>query len=399
VRIVIVVDRYAPEARSAAHLYEDLAKGLVQRGHEVTVVAKKPTENLPDGSAIPGKEVKDGVRVVRMRSYLGEPRSTLVKGLDQVLLAFRVWIRLRFIESPDVVLVYSPPLPLAAACAASGHPLVVNLHDLYPRTAVELGRLSSPILIAMAERVEEFVYSRAHRFIVPAPDSVRYLTVEKRVPFDRVKLCYNWVDFKATLPGDGLAFRREHGLEGKFVATYAGLVGIAQDLSAVVAAAKMARGEPDVVFLVIGEGSELEHWKSESAGVMNLRFLPTLPREKYLDALRASDVCLLALSGKLRSPAIPGKLQNIMAVAKPVLAVVPADSAAACTVLEAGCGIVTEPGNGDALLAALKRIRADKQSQVRWGEAGMKFARIHFSLDCAVSSFERTLRECSLNLV
>ncbi|MBI3565186.1 MAG: glycosyltransferase family 4 protein [Elusimicrobia bacterium] len=392
-RLLIVVDRYTPEARSAAHLYEDLAKGLARRGHAVAVVTKKPTENLPDGSEIPGVEVKDGIRVIRMRRYLGEPRSTLLKGLEQLLFALRVWVRLRFLERPDAVLVYSPPLFLAAACAAAKHPLVVNLHDIYPRTAVELGRLNSPLLIAAAERLEEFVYRRARRFVVPAPDSVRYLTMENGIPPDRVRLCYNWVDPKTTVPGDGRVFRHAHGLEGKFVVTYAGLVGIAQDLSAVVEAAKMAKTEDDIVFLIIGEGSELDHWKAEAAALKNVRFLATLPREGYLEALRASDVCLLALSADLRSPAIPGKLPNIMAVAKPVVAIVPAGSAAARTVEAAGCGVVTDPGDGSALLKALTEMRSDVRQQIRWGEAGREFARCHFTLEVAVNAFEQALRE------
>ncbi len=356
-------------------------------------MTKKPTENLPDGSAFPGEEIRDGVRVVRMRSYMGEPRNAVLKGLDQIFLALRVWIRLRFLERPDVVLVYSPPLPLAAACAASGYPLVVNLHDLYPRTAVELGRLRSPLLIALAECVEDFVYRRTHMFVVPAPDSARYLMDKKGISSDRVLLCYNWVDFKAMAPGDGETFRQAHGLEDKFVATYAGLVGVAQDLSAVVDAAKHSRGDARLVFLIIGEGAELGHWKAEGAGLPNLRFLPTLPRQEYLEALRASDACLLALSANLRSPAIPGKLQNIMAVAKPVLAVVPVGSAAARTVEESGCGIVTPPGDGAALLAAVERLRSDAGLCERLGAAGRRFAEDHFAIDAAVAVFETALRQ------
>jgi colanic acid biosynthesis glycosyl transferase WcaI len=379
VRVLMVVDRYAPEARSAAHLFEDLAKALARRGHEVAVVTKKPTENLPDGSEFPGEETRDGVRVVRMRRYLGEPRSTLLKGLDQVLFALRVWVRVRLLESPDAVLVYSPPLPLAAACAAAGRPLVVNLHDLYPRTAVELGRLNAPLLIALAEWLEDFVYRRTRRFVVPAPESERYLVEEKGIPRERVALRYN------------AAARRAWGWEGKFVVAYAGLVGVAQDLSAVVDAARRALGREDLLFVVVGEGSELGRWKAEADGLTNLVFMPTLARERYLDLLRASDACLLALSASLRSPAIPGKLQNILAVGKPVLAVVPAGSAAAETVEAARCGFVTPPGDGEALLSAVARLQGDAAQRAEFGRAGRAFAERHFGLEGAVDAFEAAL--------
>lgn len=391
-RAALVVDRYAPEARSVAHLFEDLAKALVGRGHEVLVLTKKPTENLPNGACFPGEQRLDGVRIVRMRRYLGEPRATLLKGLDQLLLAARVWLRLRFLEQPDVVLVYSPPLPLAAACAATGIPLVVNLHDLYPRTAVELGRLRSRWVIALAERLESYVYRRAESFVVPAPDSARYLVEEKSVSPTRVSLCYNWVDLTAVAPGEAPAFRRRHGLEGKFVVSYAGLVGVAQDLSAVVRAAFLSREDRELVFLVIGEGSELARWKEQAIGLPNIRFIPTLPRDLYLDSLRGSDVCLLALAAELRSPAIPGKLQNIMAVAKPVVAVVPSGSAAAQVVEASGCGLVASPGDGEGLLRAIQTLRADPALRERLGKAGRCFAEEHFRIERAVDEFETALR-------
>lgn len=333
------------------------------------------------------------MRVVRMRSYMGEPRSTLFKGIDQILLAVRVWLRLRFMECPDVVLVYSPPLPLAAACAAAGHPLVVNLHDLYPRTAIELGRLRSPMLIAIAELVEKFIYQRTRSFVVPAPESSRYLTDERRVPADRIRLCYNWVDFKAAVVGDGGDFRRTNAWERKFIVTYAGLVGVAQDLSAVVDAAKRASDDGEILFLIIGEGSELASWKSKADGLANIRFLPTLPRGEYQEALLGSDVCLLALSSDLRSPAIPGKLQSIMASAKPVLAVVPAGSAAASMVEQSACGMVSPPGDGAALLAAVLRLKGDPGLRVTLGSAGRRYAENHFALDSAVEVFEAALRQ------
>lgn len=391
-KLLIVVDRYAPEARSAAHLFEDLAKALAARGHEVSVLTKRPTENLPDGSGpVAVEEIRDGVRVTRFSSPFGEPRTSFLKAFDQFFFAVRVLVRLVWGPRYDVVLVYSPPLLLAGACALSGVRLVVNLHDIYPRTAVELGRLRSPILIAAAGVLEDFVYQRARHIIVPAPASMAYLMEEKGLSAVKVSLVYNWVDLDGASPGNGSAFLAEHGLEGKFVVTYAGLVGVAQDLSALISAARLAQDDANLAFLIIGEGSELKRWKAAGAGLANLRFLPTLPRAGYLDALRASQAGLIALSGELRSPAIPGKLQNLMALARPVLAIVPKGSAAAKTVAESGCGLTSEPGDGAALLRAIARLRADAGLRAGLGEAGRRFAEGNFALGRAVDAFEFTL--------
>ena len=144
--VALVVDRYVPEARSAAHLFYDLATALARRGNDVEVLTKYPTENLPIAVRRPARrEVHDGVQVVRMISPFGEPRAIWIKALDQALFALRVFWHVIVNRRADVVLVYSPPLPLAGACALAGWctrtPVAVNLHDLYPRTAIELGRI------------------------------------------------------------------------------------------------------------------------------------------------------------------------------------------------------------------------------------------------------------------
>lgn len=395
-RLAIVVDRYAPEARSAAHLFEDLARELTRRGHDVHVLTKYPVENLPDSAeAPPRKEVRDGARVDRLSSPLGEPRATWLKGVDQAFFAVRVFLRLLFRHRPDVVLVYSPPLLLAGACCFAGLliglPVAVNLHDLYPRTAIELGRMRSPVLIAFARQLERFVYSRAGVLIVPARESAEYLVRQAGIPESKVHLVYNWVapDTRGRELDGG--FRSAAQLDGKFVITYAGVVGLAQDLSAVIDAARRAVDDSELLFLVIGEGPTLQRWKVEGAGLPNLRFLPTLARERYIEALHASDVGLVALSADLRSPAIPAKLQNIMSVGCPVLAVVPDGSAAARVVKDAACGLVTKPGDGAALLQAVALMRSDPQLRRRLADAGRRYADRHFGLPSAIDSFEAAL--------
>jgi colanic acid biosynthesis glycosyl transferase WcaI len=396
--ILIVVDRYVPEARSAAHLFHDLATGLAARGHRVRVVAKYPTENIPSAPVPPpAREVVDGVEVVRLSSPLGEPRAIWMRVFDQVQFAARVFWHCVSSRDVDVILVYSPPLPLAAACGLATlftrAALAVNLHDLYPRTAIELGQIRSRFVIGVARMLERFVYGRAKSIIVPSPESETYVRAGFGRPDLQMQLVYNWIPLS---PRDeqteARRFREAHGLERHFLVTYAGVVGLAQDLSAMVEAARKAEGDPELMFLVIGEGATLAQVKQAARGLSNLRFLPVLSREAYLGALQASDIGLIALAKELSSPAIPFKLQSIMAVGRPVVAVVPEGSAAARVVLESGCGLVTPPGDGQALLDAVTRLRADPGLQTRLADAGYTFAGRHFRLESAVDAFEQALR-------
>ena len=77
---------------------------------------------------------------------------------------------------PDAILASSPPLPVAAAGAllAARHraPLLLDIRDLWPESAVALGELGQGALLAAAERLERLVYARADR-IVTTNDAFR----------------------------------------------------------------------------------------------------------------------------------------------------------------------------------------------------------------------------------
>lgn len=398
-RLLILSDRYAPEARSAAHLFRELAEELAARGHEVTVVTKMPTDFVPGGAGdppLPFSETRNGVRIFRLRGLFGAVRSILLRGIDQVFLGARMLWRALRMSGFDAVVVSSPPLPLAisalAYCRLRAGSCVLNLHDLYPRTAVELGVLSNRALIWGATWLENVAYRNANHIVIPSEGSRRYLITEKGIPEERVSLIPNWVNLKALskLPGRS-RFRAEAGLEGKFVASYAGLVGIAQDLTSIIECARRWQAEEEAVFLIVGDGARLEEWRARSRDLKNVKFLPPVPQELYYEILRASDVCLMPLAPGLESPAIPGKLQSIMAVGKPVVAIVPLQSNAAQVVQVARCGLVVPPGDTAALEGALRELRSRPSLGEEFGRRGREYAEQHYGMAMAISNFEAVI--------
>ncbi|MHB2025422.1 MAG: glycosyltransferase family 4 protein [Elusimicrobiota bacterium] len=400
-RLLLITERYAPEARSNAHIFQDLAEGLARRGHDVTVLAKMPSDYLPNvgcekQNPPPSRNIENGVRVLRVGELFGPRRSIFLRVLDQVFFGICVIWRASLLEKPERMIVYSPPLPLACLAGVYARarriPLVLNLHDIYPRTPVELGVLRNPILIWAARVMEEITYRCAAFFLVPSPGSRDYLINEKNIPAAKVRLIFNWVNVDAVAAaGKDNGFRKSQNLNGEFVVSYAGVMGYAQDLGAIIScAAKMAH-DPGVVFYLVGDGVYRQRWEREAAGLKNVRFLPNLDREGYLDLLRASDVCLAPLTAALKSPAIPGKFQNIMAAARPVIAIVPEDSEAARVIHESGAGVVVAPGDENGLMEALSLLRGDKALLETKGRQGRRFAEENFNLGRALSRIDDIL--------
>ncbi len=396
-RILMLSDRYAPEARSAAHLFQDLAEALAKRGHDITVLTKLPKDPLPHvRGPLAHRETLNGVRIERLTGLFSAHAAILLRALDQFFLAFLFIIRALRGPRPDVVVVYSPPLPLAVAAGVvrrlRGVPVVLNLHDIYPRTAIELGVLKNRVLIGAARVVEGLAYRAANYYSVPAPTSRRYLVETRGIAADRVHLIYNWVDTTKVVPGNRLnAFRARHGWGERFIISYAGVMGYAQDFTSIIAAARALQNDPDFLFVLIGEGTLLERWKAQAQGLTNLVFLPSLDKGPYLESLQASDICLVPLTADLHSPAIPGKLQNIMAVARPAIAIVPADGDAAWMVQQSDCGLLVSPRDTNALLAAIHRLKSSAVLCEKLGQNGRRFAEENFRLDRCAARFEALL--------
>ncbi len=393
----MICDRYPPEARSVAHLFEDLAEALGTRDHDVCVLTKWPVDLGSPSSTEPPvvmrKERRGTVRVVRCRGLFGSKRAVWVRALDQVFVGLAIGLRILRLPRFDVILVYSPPILLALASSLAGKvrrvPCVLNLHDIYPRTAIELGVLRNRWLIALAESVESFIYRQVAAVIVPAPGSRRFLIENKQVESSKVHLVYNWVDTRVVVPGpQANRFSKAHGLVGAFVVSYAGLMGRAQDLGSVVECARLLRDQRDILFVLVGDGLLAGMWHERARDLSNVLFFPTVDKDEYLDVLRASEVCLMPLTRELTSPAIPGKLQNIMAVGKPVIAVVPTGSDAAQAVEACECGIVVEPGAAEALSEAVMTLRDDVRLRATLGARGREFAERHFDLAIARESIE-----------
>src|SRR3989442_13428032 len=211
VKILMLTDRYRHELRSCAALFHDLARALQARGHEVRVITKVPSKYTPPDGGAGRKESKNGwkdvegvpVRRVRWVPYLGGGRA--VRALDHLTL----WLAFSFAgrEWPeaDVVLIYSPPLPLALAGGAYRWryraPFVLNVQDLYPQTVVDLGLLRNRAAIRAAEGLEAAAYRLAGRIVVHSPGNREFLIQRKGVPPGKLRVIYNWVDLDRLRPG------------------------------------------------------------------------------------------------------------------------------------------------------------------------------------------------------
>jgi glycosyltransferase involved in cell wall biosynthesis len=384
-----------PQDPGGTRHYE-FARHLVNRGHRVTVLAGDRSYLSGASQAAAGLEqLEPGLQVLRSRIPAGGQRSFLRRSLG--FLAFLAASLASGLRVPGVDAVWgtSPPLTQGLAAWAlarlKGVPWVFEVRDLWPDFAVAMGVLRSRPLIRLAKGLERFLYRRADRLVVNSPGFLEPLRREG-APADRITLVANGVDSSAFEQApDGSSLRALHGLQGKFIALYAGAHGPANDLDVVLQAAQALREDPRIVFLLVGDGMEKPALRRRAAGLQldNLRFLPPIPKSDMPELLAAADCGLAVLRPiPLFATTFPNKVFDYMAAARPVVLAI--QGPIRQVVEMAGAGIAVAPGDPQAMAQAVARLADEPALRSQMGQKGRA---------CVKAAYERSQQADRLEAV
>lgn len=394
-RILLITNYFPPEIGAASHLYYELGRALLRRGHRVTVLTGTPRYNVPQGHRKLRSEyaVEDGMAVIRRPVPDFDRKSKIARGLEHL------WVAWAFASTDvgkhDVALVYSPPLTLALSARRYWRrhriPFVLNVQDIFPQSAVDLGVLRNPILIKGFEVLEKRAYQWASLVTVHSPGNAEHVRRQSQGRA-RVEVMPNWVNTEEIVPGErDNAFRRGLGIpEDGVLVSFAGTLGYSQDLDIVLDAAAQMQND-SVYFLIVGDGVEKERLQKRvaSLGLRHVIFLPMQPKERYPEVLAASDICLATLKPEVRTPVVPSKILSIMASGRPVLAAMDLSGDAPRLIEEAECGVCVQAGDLQGFVAALRKLASDRQLRVQMGQRGRSYAVRHLSVDAAAARYEK----------
>jgi colanic acid biosynthesis glycosyl transferase WcaI len=405
-RISIITNYFPPEIGAASHLFYELAATLSARGHHVSVITGYPRYNVHTvnpvyQSKLVSNESIDGIEVLRVRLIPLPLNHKIGRGLDHFCMATIFALRGLFIQSPEIFLVYSPPLTLGLSGwflrKLKRAPFVVNIQDLFPREAVELGLLKNSALIRLFELLESFIYRTADHITVHSPGNIDHIITHGGAP-NKVSVAYNWVDTEFITPhGHNNEFSRCHSLTDRFVVSYAGTMGWCQDMETIIHTARLLVDYKDILFLMVGEGVEKAKSQqlAEIIGLTNIKWLPLQTWAVYPQVLAASHVCMINLNKNLTTPVVPSKLLNIMAAGRPVAASMPLDGDAPRIIAEAQAGFCVGPGNPAGLAAGLLKLYQDPALREDCGRRGRLYAEAFFSRNICIDRYENIFASLS----
>ena len=384
--ILFLSDNFPPEVNAPASRTHEHCRLWAQAGHNVTVITCAP--NFPKGELFPGyknalwqTEVMDGVRVVRVWSYITTKTGMGARFADYVSYVFMAGVASLFVGRVNVVVGTSPQFFTAFGAWIIGMvkraPWVFELRDIWPESIKAVGEMkNAPRALRWLENIELFLYRRANR-IVSVTHSFRRALGARGIDTSKIDVVTNGVDVSRFKPQPkDRELEEKLGLQGRFVAGYIGTHGMAHALETLLKTAQQVKQLPDgdrFRFLFLGDGARKEALKQQAKDMAldNVVFLDSVPKDEVVRYWSLLDVSIIHLrKTELFTTVIPSKLFECMGMGIPVLHGVAGESAD--IVEREGVGRVFEPENVQQLVQGLKDMRDDTAMRQSMKERGLQ---------------------------
>ncbi|EKO3369873.1 glycosyltransferase family 4 protein [Vibrio fluvialis] len=393
-KILLLTQWFEPEPTFKGLLF---AQALREQGHEVEVLTGFP--NYPGGKVYDGykisfyqKEIMDGIVVHRVPLYPSHDSSSFKRILNYISFAVSSsvfgLVKTRMI---DVIYSYHPPLTTSLSALFISFfkrvPFVVDIQDLWPDTLTATGMVKNTKVLNVVNMACHLVYRQASKIVVLSPGFKKRL-IDRGVSESKIEVIYNWCNESALENHEECSVKLPSN--GKLNLVFAGNLGFAQGLPAIIDAAEILKeGKVDVNIVFVGDGVA----KADAINISqvktldNVYFLPRVPMTQIGSILLEADMLLVHLNDdELFRITIPSRTQANLATGKPIVMGVKGD--AADLIDMAGAGLICEPNNPVLLADAIKKlVEKTPQEREMMGHNAKHFYNENLSLRKGVSRF------------
>jgi glycosyltransferase involved in cell wall biosynthesis len=390
----------SPDEPGGTRHYE-LASHLVRQGHHCTIVASNLSyltgqRALASEASIAEQDI-NGIRVLRVYTYPSLHRSFAWRVVSFLSFMFTsLWAAL-WAGPVDLVISTSPPIFQAVSAWAVAvlrrRPFLLEIRDLWPAFAIALGVLRNPVLIALSRWLEHFLYVRATHILVNSPAYADYLRAQG-ISESKISLIANGVDPDMFDPqADGHNIRDELALQNKFVVTYAGALGLANNIDTILRGAARLREEPAIHFLLVGDGKERRNLEKQmqTMSLTNVTFTGPRPKTHMCDILAASDACIAILQDiPMFRTTYPNKVFDYMAAGRPTILAI--DGVIREVVEAAQGGIFVSPADDTTLAETVHFLSQNRERAHSLGTAARAYVVKHFNRHQQAAQFAELVR-------
>jgi glycosyltransferase involved in cell wall biosynthesis len=329
-RILYIHQYFRTRAGAGSTRSYEFARRWVEAGHAVTMItsASENSALSTQGQRI-ARQTIDGIDVLVIdtsySNYMSFRRRIVA---FFAFMVWATWVGLRYVGRVDVVFATSTPLTVGIPGYLLSRwkraPFVFEIRDLWPEVPIQIGALRNPLSIALARGLERFLYRAAVCVVTLSPGMYDAL-VQMGVPKSKLAMIPNCSDldiFQVSAPNAELLTK--YHLQGKFVLTYAGTMGMANGLDVLVEVARILqeRSQTDIHLLLVGDGKERPCLEALAARYQlhNTTLLPAMSKLELAGLMPLSDICLTIFAPlPVLQTNSPNKLFDALALGRPVL--------------------------------------------------------------------------------
>lgn len=391
-RILQLAGYFYPEQAASIYLEENRYQAFADNGFHTIVYTAIPTRGISDAQFQEFKDRKHdymygGKLEVYRFSMFREGKNPIGRALRYFLISAIQFYK--GIKAKNIDLIYAASTPPTQGALAvlvkkiKKVPFVYNLQDIFPDSLVGTGLAKKDGLLWKIGRViENFTYRNADKIIVISEDFKRNI-MAKGVPEEKIVVVYNWVDEEAVkhIPREENKLFDKYGLDrNKFYITYSGNIGLTQNMDMLLEIAKELESEPNIQFVLIGEGAYKEKVKEIIAEkqIKNVTLLPFQPYEDISHVFSLGDAGLVISKPGVGENSVPSKTWSILSASRPVLANFD-ENELKDIVEKHHCGIFTKAGDKVAFKEAILKLYEDRNLCKVFGKNGRQFILDHLT--------------------
>jgi glycosyltransferase involved in cell wall biosynthesis len=400
--ILLIHQFFLEDGEGGGSRWNEMSRLWVQHGHQVTVLAGTGHYMGRKSEQYPGKyffRKSNSGNVTVIRSYVSDDYNKSFSGRLRGYLSFTfssIWAGIFYAKGQyDVILVTSPPLFAAISAIVlswlKNIPIVLEIRDLWPESAIDTGVLTNRFLIKLSRRFEKYLYKKAGLINVLTPAFREVLTTGKGVPAEKIVSIPNAADFhlseKIMAEFDAKAFRREHNLTERLVILYVGAHGVANHLIQMIESAEILR-DTHALFLLIGDGMQKEMLVQEAVqrNLENIRFLNTMDKSEVFKYILASDIGASVLKkADTFKTVYSNKTFDYFSCKKPVLMAI--DGISRKLMEDACAGTFVEPENPEDFAEKIRFYIQNPDLLSIQGENGYRYAKEHFDREILAEKY------------
>ena len=398
---------FYPEVATTGQILTELAEGLSET-FDVTVVCEVPSYAMPLEDKYKTQkyyfEEYKGLKVVRVR--VPEVNKQSKKSRIKYILSyfFNCIGATRKLGKFDLVFTVTQPPVLGGILGVigkriTGGKLMYQIMDFNPEQTIAVKYAGNKLVLNAMMWWDKRSCRKSDVVVTLGRDMQETLLKRfegKKVPNNVV--INNWIDEKAIhpLPMDDekvMAFRKQYGLEGKFVIMTSGNIGLYYDFENILKIMEEHKDNKEIVFMFVGDGlvkPKLQTYVQEKQ-LNNVIFAPFQKKEDLIFSLNAADVHIVTNAKGIKGVSVPSKIYGILAVNKPIWGILEKGSEAWRIIEDSKCGVLVEAGDYDGMRNSLNEIIKDGKMFVDRCSIGREYLMQHLTKEKSINAYRDAL--------